>query len=128
MTATAVIASTACTDLGYRGAPIAGTAYTDQHVAEATVKAIARQRPNFPLVCGSSPKEEKRRNRRFQEAVKVDVGKALGLTLVGILLFLIGGPAALVVAIVSTIFEWYLSKQLDERWQGMFSAATAEAT
>lgn len=126
MTACAVISATACTDLGYRGAPIDGTSYTDQHVAEVTVQAIARQRKNFPLVCGSSPKAEKRRNRQFKEAVKSDVGKILGLTFLGIVIFIFGGPAALALAIVSAVFSWAIERELDDHWKAMYSAAAME--
>jgi hypothetical protein len=126
MTTCAVIAATACSDLGYHGAPIAGTSYTDEHVAQVTTEAVVRQRKNFPLVCGSSPKEAKRRNRRFHEAVKSDVGKILGLTFLGIVIFIFGGPAALALAIISAVFSWMIEKELEDHWQGMYAAAAME--
>lgn len=126
MTACAVISATACTDLGYRGAPVAGTSFTDAHVAEVTTMAFARQRENFPIVCGSSPKEAKRRNRRFQAAVRSNVGRVLGLSFLGIVILIFGGPAALALAIVSAVFSWLVEKELEDHWQGMYRAAAME--
>src|SRR5678815_4425803 len=121
-----IMASMACADLGYRGTPIPETAFTDQHVAQVTTEAVARQRANFPLVCGSSPKQAERRNKRYGKAVEMDVRRILGIGFLAVIMVILGGPIGVILAIIGAVFQYLIEMELEDHWQAMLNAADME--
>jgi hypothetical protein len=95
-----------------------GQTYTHDDIAERFDAAYQRNRPQFPIVCGASNHEERKRKRGFEKAVKSDVYEDFHLSwwtiaMAGLMTF-IAGPLGLVVAIVTVLFEHYLQKDLEQ--------------
>jgi hypothetical protein len=128
VTTTSLIAVSAASGCNLTGAPIVGSGIdTDEiAVAKATTEAFIRQRANFPLVCGMSPREEKRRARRYQAAVKSDALRLLGIGALAAAILILSGPFAAVLAVLGAVFGWLLQNELNDRWSGMYAAAAGE--
>lgn len=126
MKAYQMLASNACTALGYTGSPIADTSFTDSYVAEVAAQAMVKRRAEFPIVCGASPKESRRRNKQLHNAAMKDAKKVLGITLLAIVIGVLAGPAMAILAILGGVIGWMIEKELDERYGSMFSVAAME--
>lgn len=94
-----------------------GKRYGHADIAAAFDESYQRHRPEFTLICGGKKRVNAKRQRQFEKAVKADVYTSFGISwwtiAFGAVLTLLGGPMGLVIAVVSVLFEMYLSKDLN---------------
>lgn len=126
MTACQMLASNACAELGYTGSPIAGTSYTDDHVAQVATEAMVRQRANYPIVCGASPRESKRRNRQLEKAATMDSRRILGIGVMAVIMGILGGPMGVLLVIIGAVISYLIDKELHQDFGSMFACAAME--
>ena len=94
-----------------------GRTYTHDEIAAMVDESYQRHRGEFCFQVGGKPRVARRQQRQFRAAVQSDVRTSFGISgwTVGfaILLGILGGPMGLVIAIVTVLFEYYLTKDLD---------------
>lgn len=126
---TSLLCAAACADPDYRSAlasagfsnsqtvSYGGRTFNHDDIAQLATDAYIRHRPEFPMVCGGSPAKERKRQRQFKRCCANDVGTTFGLSpmtiLFAVVMAVLGGPFGLVLAIVTVLFEYYLTKDLD---------------
>lgn len=106
---------------------IAGVTVTHEDVAQAMTVAYARQRANFPVICGAGPRAQHEQQQRFWQAAMRDAGQSFGIEIspralkwigivaLGVFVLMFGGPLALLLCIGEVIFGWLLEQELERK-------------
>lgn len=93
-----------------------GKTYTHNDVHEAFEEAYLRHRGENLQRCGGSNRDNKKIRRKWKGAVEADVkdGFHLSWATIGfaVLLTVLGGPLGFIIAVVTVLFEYYLTRDL----------------
>lgn len=93
-----------------------GKTYTHDDLAAITDESYRRQRPNFAIVCGGKPRMQRKRTRQLERACKSEVYGSFHISwftvAAAVVMGIIGGPVALIIAVVSAVLSYYIEKDL----------------
>lgn len=87
-------------------------------IAHAFTDAYFIARKQVPMVCGASPREEKKRHREFRKVYEDEGKRILGISpmtaLFGAIVFIFGGPLGLVLTIASALLTHFMERDLSK--------------
>lgn len=90
--------------------------FSHDEIAAAFTDAYFIARKQVPMVCGASPREEKKRHREFRKVYEDEGKRILGISpmtaLFGAIVFIFGGPLGLVLAVASALLQHFMERDL----------------